>query len=433
MTGTILGWITFAALILANALFVASEFSLTSVDRAMISKRAAAGDRRAGAVQRATRELSFQLSSAQLGITICSLLLGFVAEPVVAEALRPAARGLGLREGAAHAVAVVVALVLATLVQMLFGELVPQNLALAAPTGVSRAVVGAHTTFTMITRPVVALFDGAANAIVRGLGVEPQQELHGARTAMEFRAMIATSAEEGTLGRTTAQLLRRGLAFGEKTAADVMTPRVQVVALRSDDSIATLLELARRTGHTRFPVQRSGLDEVLGVVHVHKALGVPRDRRGSVPVGSLMTEPQRVPESLDGDALLRRLSRLGSQLAIVVDEYGGTAGVVTLEDLVEELVGQIRDEHDVGEQPEVERRTDGWELSGQLHKDDLAELLEVESPPGPFDTVGGLFMERLGRLPGVGDIVAYQQWRLRVVTMDGRRVDRVHVTRAESG
>ena len=429
---TVLGWAALVVLIAANALFVAAEFALTSVDRTALSRRAAAGDRRAAALQRATRSLSFQLSSVQLGITLCSLLLGFVAEPVLSHALEPLLRALGLSTDAALPAAGAVGLLLATIVQMLFGELIPQNMAIASPLGVGRFVIGPHRLFTAVTRPVVTLFDRAANGIVRLLGVAPQQELHGARTPVEFRAMIASSAREGTLGGDVARLLSRGLFFGDRTAGQVMTPRVQVVAVRADQTVADLLALSRRTGHSRFPVWRRDLDDVLGVAHVSAALGVPRERRTTVRVGGLVVDPERVPESLDCDALLRRLGAARSQLAVVVDEYGGTAGVVTLEDLVEELVGQVRDEYDQSEVPEVRRRPEGWELSGRVHMDELAAVLGVDAPRGPFDTLGGLVMERLGRLPQTGDEVRYEGWQLSVERMAGRRVDRVLARREQT-
>ncbi|MGN6606282.1 MAG: hemolysin family protein [Jatrophihabitans sp.] len=430
----LLGWLAFVVLILGNALFVSAEFALTSVDRLAVARQARAGDKRAAAIRKATGTLSFQLSSVQFGITVCSLLLGFVAEPVFDDALRPLLHAVGLSESASRPVAGIVGLVVATLVQMLFGELVPQNLAITAPLGVGRVVIGPHRLFTRLAGPVVRLFDRAANGIVRFLGIEPQSEVQGARTPVEFRGMIASSAREGTLGGATAQLLSRGLFFGDRTAGEVMTPRTQVVSVLADATVADLIDVARRTGHSRFPVHRGDLDDVVGVVNIGVAMGVPRARRSSVRVAHLVVEPERVPEQLDLDGLLRRLGAARSQLALVIDEYGGTAGVVTLEDLLEELVGQVRDEYDEAETPEVRRRDGdpgGWDLSGQVHTDELAELLRVATPRGPFDTAGGLIMDRLGRLPEVGDTVDYEGWELTVETMDGRRVDRVLARRRD--
>jgi CBS domain containing-hemolysin-like protein len=427
-----LGWVAFVALIAGNALFVSAEFSLTSVDRLAVARKARAGDKRAAAIRKATGTLSFQLSSVQFGITLCSLLLGFVAEPVFDEFLHPLLRAVGLSESAARPAAGLVGLIVATIVQMLFGELVPQNVALTAPLGVGRVVIGPHRVFTRVAGPVVRLFDHAANSIVRFLGVEPQSEVQGARTPVEFRGMIASSAREGTLGGATAQLLSRGLFFGDRTAGEVMTPRTQVTSVLADSTVADLIEVACRTGHSRFPVHRGDLDDVVGVVNIGAAMGVPRDRRPSVPVAHLVVQPERVPEQLDLDGLLRRLGAAESQLALVIDEYGGTAGVVTLEDLLEELVGQVRDEYDESETPEVRRRDDGWDLSGQVHTDELGEILHVATPHGPFDTAGGLIMERLGRLPRVGDAVDYEGWQLTVERLDGRRIDRVLARRTDA-
>jgi CBS domain containing-hemolysin-like protein len=429
---TALGWVALVVLIAANALFVAAEFALTSVDRAKLERSAEMGDRRAVSVRRAVGQLSYQLSAAQLGITICSLLLGFVAEPVVADVLRPLARSAGMPHEAVDVTAVVLALILATLAQMLFGELVPQNLAISRPLAVARAVIPLQRAWARAGRPVVSLFDGAANAIVRGLGVTPRQELRAARTPAELRSVITSSAEEGTLDVETAQLLRRALAFGDKTAGDVMTSRVRIVALQAGDTAADLIDAARTSGRSRFPVAGEDLDDVLGVVHVKHAFGIPREQRVDVTVRTLMDRPLRVPESLDCDALLKRLSIVRAQLAVVVDEYGGTAGLVTVEDLVEELVGQIRDEHDAAEVPEVMPQGPGqWSVSGQTHKDSVAELLDIPAPTGPFDTVAGVLMDRLGRIPAVGDQIELAGWQLRVTRMDAKRVDRVDIERAQ--
>jgi CBS domain containing-hemolysin-like protein len=425
---TVLGWLAVVALIAANALFVAAEFALTSVDRARVTRLAESGDRRAQGVLAAIRDLSFQLSGAQLGITLCSLLLGFVAEPVIAGAIRPGLRALGLAEGMAHGLAVVLALLLATVAQMLLGELVPQNLALSRPLAVARAISPVQRGFARIGRPVIAVFNNTANGIVRWLGVTPQQELRAARTPAELAHLIGSSVEEGTLSARTALLLRRALTFGDKTAGDVMTPRVQMVALHADQSVAQLLATARATGRSRFPVHRGDVDDIVGVVHVKHAFAVPPDKRESATVGELMVEPARVPESLDCDALLPALRRYGLQMAVVVDEYGGTAGVVTLEDLIEELVGQVRDEHDTGEAPEVLPLSDGgWSVSGRLHRDAFAEQLDLDAPPGHYDTLAGLVLERLGRLPEPGDSVDLGGWTLAVTRMDGRRIDRIEV------
>jgi CBS domain containing-hemolysin-like protein len=428
---TALGWLAVVGLIAGNGLFVAAEFGLTAVDRARVTRLAESGDRRARSVLQAVRELSFQLSGAQLGITVCSLLLGFVAEPVVAAALAPVLAAVGL---GAEPVAVVLALLLATVVQMLLGELVPQNLAISRPLPTARAVVPLLRGFSRVCRPVIALFNDTANAVVRWLGAAPQQELRSARSPGELAYLIGSSAEEGTLPERTAALLRRALRFGDKTAGDVMTPRVQMIALSAGQTAADLLAVARDSGRSRLPVHSGDLDDVVGVVHVKHAFAVPADQRTATPVQALMSEPTRVPESLPLDALLPALRQGGLQLAVVVDEYGGTAGVVTLEDLVEELVGAVRDEHDTAEAPEVQPLPDGgWSVSGLLHRDEFGGQLGLDPPPGHYDTLAGLVLERLGRLPEPGDSVDVDGATLTVDRIDGHRIDRILVRRPPAG
>ncbi|MPZ59804.1 MAG: DUF21 domain-containing protein [Propionibacteriales bacterium] len=426
---TLLGWLAVVALIVGNALFVASEFSLTSVDRARVKRMAATDDRRAARVLAATRELSFHLSGAQLGITVCSLLLGFVAEPVVASALHPLFDELGLPDRGTEALAIGMALLLATIAQMLFGELVPQNLAISRPLRTALAIAPFQRGFSRLLRPVIALFNGTANAIVRALGTEPQEELRAARTPDELSSLIGASAEEGTLPSEVAALLRRTLTFGDKTAGDVMTPRVQVVSLGERQTAAELLEVARQSGHSRFPVHRGQMDEVVGAVHVKHAFAVPQAERANTSLKQLMIEPERLPESLRCDDLLTALRARGLQMAIVVDEYGGTAGLVTVEDLVEELVGQVRDEHDHSEELDVIMLSDGsWSVSGQLRCDEMPHRLGFDPPPGPYDTLAGLVLSRYGEIPSGGETITIGGWRFIVAQMDRRRIDRVEVS-----
>jgi CBS domain containing-hemolysin-like protein len=423
-----IGWIAVVVLITGNALFVAAEFALTSVDRSQVKRLARSGDPRAARVLAAIQELSFQLSGAQLGITMCSLLLGFVAEPVIAALVETPLHRVGLPTWAAEGTAVVLALLLATVAQMLFGELVPQNLAISRPLGTALTITPFQQRFARLGRPLIVLFNGTANMIVRWLGVEPQEELRVARNPAELASLISTSAEEGTVPAGVAAVLRRTLTFGAKTAGDVMTPRVRMVALEAHQTAADLLRTARQSGHSRFPVYLEDLDEVIGTVHVKHAFAVPAGDRASARLAALMAESVRVPESLHCDDLLPALRRHSLQLAVVVDEYGGTAGVVTLEDLIEELVGQVRDEHDRGEAPDVIPLSDGgWSVSGLLRRDELVERLGFIPPEGPYDTLAGLILHRHGQVPQGGETVSVDGWTFTVTRMDGHRIDRVQV------
>jgi CBS domain containing-hemolysin-like protein len=430
---TLLGWVAVAVLIGANALFVAAEFALTSVDRSKVTRLAGEGDRRARNVLVAMRELSFQLSGAQLGITICSLLLGFVAEPVIATALESMFHWFGLPEGAVAPVSLVLALLLATIAQMLFGELVPQNLALARPLAVARRIVPLQRGFSRLCRPIISVFNNTANAIVRALGVEPKEELRSARTPAELSHLFGSSVERGLLPQQTAVLLNRVLGSADKTADEVMTPRVQLVALRIGQSAQDMLDLSRSSGRSQFPVYATDLDDIVGVVHVKQAFGIPAVQRSDTAIEGLMRPPLQVPASLNGDALLNELRGHQFQLEVVIDEYGGTAGVVTTEDLVEELVGQVVDEHDASEVPEVLALPDGgWSVSGRLHTDSFAEFgFDVDG--GHYDTIAGLLLERLGRIPDTGESIVIDGWRLTVTRMDGYRIDRVLLMPPDQG
>ncbi len=421
---SVLGLLGVVALTAGTFVCVAAEFSLTALERSTVDEHArSVHDRRARQVQHAHRTLSFQLSGAQVGITITTLVTGYVAEPAIARLIRPGLEVLGVPRGGAGAVSLTLALTLATGLSMVFGEVVPKNLAIAQPLPTARAVAGVLSGFSAVFRWLISALNGSANWILRRLGVEPVEELRSARSPQELGSLVRSSAEQGSLDESTATLLDRSLRFGERTAEELMTPRMRVEALRVDASVLELITLARRTGFSRFPVHGSDLDDVRGAVHVKHAFAVPAAQRAETRVDSLVRSVPTVPVSLDGDALLDRLRGQGLQLAVVVDEYGGTAGIVTLEDLVEEIVGDVRDEHDHLEAAQV-RLLDkaSWMISGLLRGDEVAEATGFTMPEGDYETVAGLVLDRLGRIPDVGDEVELDGWRLTVMRMDRHRV-----------
>lgn len=424
-------------LVVACGAFVAAEFAFVTVDRATVDRSAEEGDRGARGVQAALRSLSTQLSSAQLGITVTNLAIGFMAEPAIARLIDGPLESSGVPGGAVRGVSVVIALVLATSFTMVFGELVPKNLALARPLATARAVQGFHRGFTSAMRVAVRLLNDAANALLRRLGIEPQEELASARSPDELSSLVRHSAKEGTLEEETAALLERSLAFGERRAPDVMTPRSQVHWLRVDEPVICVLETARKTGHSRFPVLERDSQDVVGVVHLKQAMGVPHERRRSVPVSAAMVPPLLVPTALELDPLLDQLRRGGLQMAVVVDEWGNVDGIVTLEDLVEEIVGEVQDEYDQRDgriRREAENR---WSVTGLLRPDEVVEQLGLVLPEDDdYDTLGGMIADRLERIPTVGDCIevdAHDDQRtqqvaaLTVLAMDGLRVDRVRL------
>ncbi|MDG4816354.1 hemolysin family protein [Micromonospora sp. WMMD956] len=425
----------FVLLTAGNAFFVAAEFALVTVDRPEIDRRAAAGDGAARTVRRALHELSFQLSGAQLGITITALLTGYLAEPALARLFAPALHPLG---PAADRFTPFLALALATLLSMLFGELVPKNLALARPMPAALATARGMRGFSRTFGWLIRGLNNSANTLVRRLGVEPQEELASARSPEELGLLAAISARAGALPPDTAMLLRRTIRFGDKRAAEAMTPRVDVIALRATASVAELLTLAQHTGRTRFPVFEETLDLVTGVAAVPDALGVPLANRARTTVASVAREPVYVPESLDLDGVLAALKAAGADLAIVVDEYGGTDGVVTVEDLVEELVGEIADEFDpdaVDDGGPVELTVPGGErtvlVDGVLREDELVEQTGFRLPEGPYETLGGFLMARLGHIPVAGETVEEGGYEFTVVEVERHRIEQVRVLRPE--
>jgi len=435
---TLLPLLAFALLTAANAGFVAAEFGLVTVDRAEIDRRAESGDRKARTVRKALHELSFQLSGAQLGITLTALLAGYLAEPAISHLLEPAVRPL--TGGATGGVANALSLVIATLVSMLFGELVPKNAALARPMPIALATVGPQRMFSRTFSWLIRALNGSANWVVRRLGVEPQEELASARSPEELGLLAAISANAGALPRETAVLLQRTIRFRDKRAAEAMTPRVDVVSMRADATVADLLTLSRQSGFSRFPIYVQTLDQVTGVVQVNDALGVPPVRRLTTSVSAVAREPLFVPESLDLDGVLEALRKGGTDLAIVVDEYGGTDGVVSIEDLVEELVGEISDEYDVEDATTTahglpDLTVPGHErtvlVDGVLREDEVAEQTGFHLPPGPYETLAGFLMARLGHIPAVGETWQEQGWEFTVVEVDRRRVEQVRVVRPE--
>jgi len=415
-------------LIIGTGFFVASEFTLVNLDRADLEARQERGETMLGPVISGLKRTSTHLSAAQLGITLTTLLTGFTLEPAFSHFLQPLFTAIHLPREAVLPVATVVSIAIATLLSMIIGELVPKNLALAIPRQVAKIVIPFQLGFTVVFKPFVRLLNSSANVLLRAFGIEPKEELSSARTAEELRSLVRRSASEGSLDRDTATLLARTLVFSDHTAADVMTPRPRLASIDRSASADAVVELARKTGFSRFPVIDDDIDDVVGLVHIKQAVAVPRDRRPEVPVSALQSDALRVPETMKLDTLLGELRGRGYQMAVVVDEYGGTAGVATLEDLVEELVGEVADEHDRA-RADVVRSRDWLTFPGALRPDELMERAGVVVPEeGPYETVAGFLMSELGRLAKVGDTVDIDAGTFRVERMDGRRIDRVRFT-----
>lgn len=415
-------------LTIGTGLFVASEFSMVNLERSELEARRERGERGLSNSIRALKMTSTHLSSAQLGITLTTMLTGFLAEPALTSLLKPLFDGIDVSDATRRGFAVILGMFLATLFSTLIGELVPKKLALTKPLETNRFVVLFQLAFTWIMGWMVVLLNATGNGIVRLFGIEPKEELSSSRTAEELTALVRRSASLGALDQQTATLLTKTLALSQLVAADVMTPRPRMHTVSSDATMNEVIAMANTTGHSRFPVIEGSSDNVVGIVHLKQAAAVPREKRNDVRVTAIMSEPLRVPETMRLETLMIELRGKGLQLAIVVDEYGGTAGIATLEDLVEELVGELADEHDRARTGVTRGANSSVLFPGMIRPDELREMAIKVPDDGAYETVAGYIMSALGRIPVVGDEVEIEDGLLRVERVDGRRVDRVRFT-----
>ena len=408
-------------MVAATAFFVAAEFAFVAVDRTKIEQEAAEGSRVSAGVLRLLQRLSFQLSGAQLGITIAAVVLGFISEPVAAALLEPLVESI-VGEGNAGGLSVVVAIILATVFTMVIGELVPKNIAIARPERTAKLLATPFRFYSWLASPFIRVSDGAADWLTRRLGVEPAHELRQLPDLEDLDYLVRSSGEEGTLEGEAVTLLTRSLRFAEKAADDVMVPRIDVHALDAESSVADLVALSAETGKSRFPLIRGDLDTVVGVVHVKAALAIPPDDRDDTPVMSVSRDVLAVPESRDLVSLMQDMRQDRLPLAVVVDEHGGTAGIVSLEDLLEEIVGEIDDEYDDATELTVIEDDGVYVLSGGMHHDEVREACGFEYPEGNYETLAGFVLDRLQRIPSPGEMLRHDGWRLEVVEMDRRRI-----------
>jgi CBS domain containing-hemolysin-like protein len=422
-----LGLLAVLALILAHGFFVAGEFALIAADREKIERLAEGGDRRARSALAALRSLSFELSGAQLGITVTSLIVGFLAEPTIGRLIEPGLSALGLPDETALGVSVALALFIATALEMVVAELVPKNLAIAKPVDLGLRISTPMRFINRILKPVILFLNAAANMTVRLFGVKPREELIGVRSLDEIQMLIQSSREHGTLREEEFSLLRRSINFRGKTAADALVPRVDVKAIQQDKTLDDLSELARECGHSRFPVYVEDLDDVAGVAHVLDIYRIPLDKRLTTPVSEITRDALIVPEAASLESVLARIRRARQQLVVVVDEYGGTAGIVTTEDLLEEIVGEIEDEYDPRER-ELTSPVEGVHvLSGSLHPEEVLEATGLDLPDGDYETLAGFLLTLFDRIPEPGEHVSWSDWEFKVLDVEKNRISRVLV------
>ncbi|MBO3741928.1 hemolysin family protein [Actinoplanes flavus] len=400
-----IGILAIVLLTAATGYFVAQEFAYVAVDRERLRALADDGDATAARALRVTQRLSFVLSGAQVGITVTALLAGYVAEPYLGRGTADLLGLTGLSETASTSIAMVFALLFATVVQMVLGELAPKNLAIAEPEALARALARSTLAYLTVVGPLIRVFDATANRLLRAVGIEPIEELPQGATTEDLDRIIAAAGSRGSLDAHAARLLDHGLDFRSRTAAEVMRPRVDVTTIGENEPASRVVDLLD-TGHSRFPVIGDGLDDVVGVVSIADVVTLDPADRGATPVGSLATAPVALPEPLGLPQVLDRLKAAHRQMAIVVDEYGGFAGIITLEDVAEELVGDIRDEDDLPEPVIEPAGDDTWLIPGRARIDEITDATGVRLPGDDrYDTVSGLILARLGHLPTAGEEV----------------------------
>ncbi|MET8517993.1 hemolysin family protein [Streptomyces sp. NPDC005077] len=419
-----LGLLAVFILTAGTGYFVAQEFAYVSADRLALAREAAAGDKKADRALKVLERLSFMLSGAQLGITVTGLVVGFIAEPSVSALLNPALTGIGIPDDAVTGISVVLAFVLATVVQMVLGELAPKNLAIAVPERLAKSLAASTLAYLKVVGPVVRIFDGAANKLLRKVGIEPVEELHHGATLEELGHLIGESHEQGELPKYTAALLDHALEFSDRTLHEVMVSRVDAVFVRKDASAAEAIELIGKHGHSNYPVLGDHPDDITGVLGVRELMALPAAQLGDRTAGSVARCPLLLPETLELPDAVKQMRERDDEFAVVLDEHGGVAGIITYEDIAEELVGDIADETDTVTELAVADGT-GWLVDAGRRLDEVAEATGIELPDeDDFDTVSGLIVDRLGRFPAIGDRVAVELPGGGGAVIDVRTLDR---------
>jgi CBS domain containing-hemolysin-like protein len=414
-------------LLLANGFFVAAEFAYITARRNVLEQTTSPS---AVVAVRLNRDLSLSLAAAQLGITMASLVLGAVAEPAVAGILEQLLGFVPLSENTIHVISLIIALTIVVFLHMVIGEMAPKNVAISNPERAALLLALPFRGFIVVFRPLIALLNGIANGVLRLFRVKPANALDVGHSAEDLAVIIATGQEEGVIKDFAHRLLSGAIIFGDLDASEVMVPRPDVVAVRSDATVSEIEEVMKTTGHSRIPVHPGDLDDVLGFVHIKDLMGVEEIARSQPIDSGLVREILVIPESSRLQSVLDEMRRTRSHIGIVVDEHGSTSGIITMEDIAEELVGEISDEHDSRDQT-VRVSDDGTVFAaGTIRPDELTRY-GVELPQGDYETVGGLVMDRLGRVARRGDVIEESGWRIVVRNTVGRRVGEVEITHVE--
>ena len=428
----IIRFVFVVALIAANGFFVAAEFAFVATRQSRIDELAREGAKSARVLQRSVRNLSFALAGAQFGITIASLLLGFVAEPVVSELIVSAIGGVvTIPNDVLHAISFIAALAIVVFLHMVFGEMAPKNFAITEPDRTALTLAIPFRIFTSIFSVVITGLNAAANVGVRLLGVDPADMTRSVHSSEEITAMLRESRQVGAIVELEDRMLRGALSFRERDAGEVMTPRTDMAACDLFTTPDEIESVIRETGFSRIPIYQGDPDDVIGFVHAKDLFDIDDDARSNSIARSLVRDPWVVPEHATLLPILADMRRERRQFAIVVDEHGATAGVLTLEDILEELVGEIRDEYDLPDSKLQRLSPTRFLADGAIRPDELVDSLSLDLPDGEYDTLAGFLLFEFGDIPTVGQMLRYRGWSMCVREMDGHRIARVELVSPE--
>jgi len=431
-SGVLLSLTAVAVLVFFNGFFVAAEFALVSVRRTRIDELVAQGRAGARVARGAINDLDRYIAGTQVGITLASLALGWIGEPAIAHLIEPLFHWIpGLASQAVvHTISVAFAFVVITFLHVVLGELVPKSLALQMPERVALVVASPMSFIVVLLQPLIWSLNGIGNLILRAIGMQPAGEYHGVHSVDELEMLVGQSHKAGVLDDLERRILQRTFRFSELTAGQVMVPRADMKALDLAKPLEAVLDDAANAAHTRLPVCEGSLDNILGIVYIHEVFKLVRDREPTsvMDLRKICRPAFVVPEGVHLDALLDLLREQRTQIAIVVDEYGSTAGLITFENIIEEVTGEVQDSLERTEPP-YQLQPDGSLLvRGNLRLDELNEVLDWDLEDDSVDTVAGLVMNRLGRIALVGDVVDLDQGRFQVTKVDRARIMSVTVT-----
>ena len=432
----LLGLVGIVVLVLANGFFVAAEFSLVSIRRTRIAELVARGEAGAEAVQKAIENPDRVIAATQLGITLASLALGWVGEPALSHFILPLIElfPFEIQDELSHSISAAIAFTLITFLHVVAGELAPKSIALQDPEHTSLFVASPMLWIERIFKPAIWALNGSGTALLRLFGVQPASGHQLLHSVEELKMLVTASAQGGVVEAEEREMLHAVFDFGELVVRQVMVPRTEVLGVEATTPLSDLINLATESGFTKFPVFEQSMDQVIGIVHVKDmlaALQKPDSR--DCQARSLAREPLFVPEAIAVNSLLRQFRAHRQHIAIVLDEFGGTAGLVTLEDLLEEIVGEVSDPFD-SSAPEFQVLADGSILiDGLALIEDVNDKLNLNLQETYYDTIAGFVLGRMGRIPAINDVVEADGVRLRVEQMDGLRIASLALTRLDAG